>query len=142
MTFAMIMASCDSYAISDYFIDTTISPVEPDPVEPDPDEPDPVEPEPVEPDPVEEPVISFEKTSNTEALISWDHDDAPLLTGFRIERSATPSGQTATVALGPEVRKYSDSGVTPNTNYTYRLYALYGETEKLLGERTISFTPN
>jgi uncharacterized protein (TIGR02145 family) len=60
--------------------------------------------------------------STTQINLSWT-DNSTNETGFKIERK-TGSGTYAVVGtVNADVLTYNDLGLTPNTNYTYRVYS-------------------
>lgn len=64
------------------------------------------------------------ETSPAAITLSW-RDAATDETGFRIERAVTGTGQfTAAGTVGADVQVFVDRGVTAETSYTYRVFAL------------------
>jgi hypothetical protein len=76
------------------------------------------------------PTVTFPAASNVLAstttensvVLTWEYD-ATRADSVRIHRNGT---HVASVAAG--TKTYTDNGLTPNTNYTYRLVALKGTT--------------
>jgi YD repeat-containing protein len=68
--------------------------------------------------------------SGTEINLTWS-DNSNNETGFKVERS-TDSGSTFTeiAALSANVTSYNNTGLSPSTTYTYRVYAynIYGNS--------------
>ncbi len=61
--------------------------------------------------------------SSTQINLSWT-DNSSDETDFRLERSTLPtSGFAEVITLGADVTSYSDTGLTPNTTYYYRVRA-------------------
>ncbi len=73
-----------------------------------------------------------ETGSNQTIDLAWSHDYDGH-DGFRIERS-TDGGTFDEIAgpgtVGPEDRSYTDTRLTPNTLYEYRVYAAAGEDQE------------
>jgi hypothetical protein len=60
--------------------------------------------------------------STTQVNLSWT-DKSTNETGFKVQRK-TGSGAYADIAtVNKDITTYSDNGLTPNTTYTYRVYA-------------------
>jgi Fibronectin type III domain len=62
-------------------------------------------------------------TSSSRVSLSWN-DNSSNETGFRVDRKRTASGSWGPIAsVGSGVRTYSDSGLSSNTTYVYRVVA-------------------
>lgn len=67
--------------------------------------------------------LSSSAISSSQVALSWN-DNSNNETEFRIERKRTASGSWSQIAsLGSNVRTYSDSGLSSNTIYFYRVRA-------------------
>ncbi|MBU6158436.1 MAG: fibronectin type III domain-containing protein [Bacteroidetes bacterium] len=60
--------------------------------------------------------------STTQVDLSWT-DKSTNEDGFKIQRKTGTGNFTDITTVGKDVTNYSDNGLTPNTTYTYRLYA-------------------
>ena len=60
--------------------------------------------------------------SSTQIDLSWTDNSGDEL-GFRLERSLNGSDFTEIATLNPNVTTFSDTGLTPNTTYFYRVFA-------------------
>ena len=61
--------------------------------------------------------------SSTSILLNWT-DNSNNETGFGIERGTTPSNLTLVGSVGANIVEYVDTGLTPATQYYYRVYAI------------------
>jgi hypothetical protein len=60
--------------------------------------------------------------SKSQINLSWT-DNSNNETGFKIERKQGTSGWSQIATVGGNATTYQNTGLTPNTNYTYRVYA-------------------
>jgi uncharacterized protein (TIGR02145 family) len=60
--------------------------------------------------------------STSQLNLSWT-DNSTNETGFKIERKTGISTYTVIATLAENITTFSDQGLTPNTTYTYRIYA-------------------
>ena len=75
------------------------------------------------------PVLVASATSDTEIGLSWTAPDSvgAAITGYRLEQSTVPNSTTDSeykMLYEGERLSYSDTGLTPNTPYTYRVRAV------------------
>jgi hypothetical protein len=76
------------------------------------------------PQPVTAPSNLSGLASDTTVALTWT-DNSDNETGFRVERK-TAEGFVAVGTVAPEVETFTDTGLFPNTQYTYRVVALNG----------------
>jgi hypothetical protein len=69
--------------------------------------------------------LSANPTSTTFVALSWT-DNSTTEEEFRIERSTAGGPFNQIAVLGPDVVSYGDSGLSPETAYTYRVRACSG----------------
>lgn len=68
-------------------------------------------------------VAALEGVSSPRIDLAWQHD-CPVETGFRLERKTGSAGTWAQIAaLGADVTSYSNTGLSHNTAYYYRVRA-------------------
>lgn len=60
--------------------------------------------------------------SHVQLKMTWD-DNASDELGFKIERSSNGGGFVEVASLSADSGSYSDTGLTPSTTYSYRVYA-------------------
>jgi len=60
--------------------------------------------------------------STTQMNLQWT-DNSTNETGFKVQRKTGSSSFTDVASTGQNLTTYSDLGLTPNTSYTYRVYA-------------------
>jgi uncharacterized protein (TIGR02145 family) len=60
--------------------------------------------------------------SSTQINLTWT-DNSTNETGFKIERRTGSANYAVVGTVNADVLTFSDSGLTPNTTYTYRVYA-------------------
>ena len=68
--------------------------------------------------------VAVSSTSGTSATITWS--SVAGATGYTVERAAGTSGGFAAVATNISGTSYTDTGLSQNTAYQYRVYALDG----------------
>ncbi len=79
--------------------------------------------------------------SGTQVNLTWS-DSNPDETGFRIERK-TGSGTFAEIAtVGANVLSYNNTGLTPDTDYTYRVRAYSDAGNSRYSTEAATTTPN
>lgn len=60
--------------------------------------------------------------STSEINLSWT-DNSTNETSFKIERKSGNGNYTVIETIGADITSFNDTGLTPNTSYTYRVYA-------------------
>lgn len=79
--------------------------------------------------------------SGTQINLAWQ-DQSANETGFAVLRKAGVGGTYATVAtLNPNTTSYSDSGLSPDTKYYYRVQALNFAANSALSNESFATTP-
>lgn len=66
--------------------------------------------------------LSVNAQSSTQAILTW-HDNATGEDGYKIERKALGGDFAEVAQAGPNVTTYTDGGLSPSTQYTYRVRA-------------------
>jgi hypothetical protein len=76
--------------------------------------------------PSENPPLGLTATaiSSMEVVLEWE-DVGTGETGFRIERKENDAGFSVVHTTAPGIEGYTDSGLSPDTLYTYRVVAIY-----------------
>ena len=79
-------------------------------------------------EPLSAPTLTAVASSSTTIDLGWS--DVDNETGYRIERSLDgASGWTTIATTGQDVTTYSDAGLTPQTTYFYRVFAVNADGE-------------
>lgn len=79
--------------------------------------------------------------SATQVNLTWS-DSNPDETGFRIERKIGTGAFSEIAVVGANVLSYSDTGLTPNTDYAYRVRAYSGQGNSRYSNEALTTTPN
>jgi hypothetical protein len=96
-------------------------------------------------EPVGEPYnLTAARIFNTSVTLTWT-DNASNETGFRILRSLTAAGATTTFMVPANTTEWTDSPLSPNTNYYYRVQAvrdlLSADPSAQISPRTLDSAP-
>ena len=83
-------------------------------------------------------MLTVSNTSSSSLELSWN-DNSTDETGFKIEQSNSGGGFVEIASLGANTVNYSISGLTPNTNYSYRVLA-YNDGGNSVYSNTVSET--
>lgn len=68
-------------------------------------------------------VFSTENPASSSLTVNWS-DNASNETGYVLERSTNGTNFTAIATLGANITSYSETGLTPNTQYYYQVKAI------------------
>lgn len=79
--------------------------------------------------------------SGTQINLTWT-DTTTTETGFRIERKAGAGSFAEITTVGANVTSYSDTGLTPNTDYTYRIRSYVSEGASAYSNEALATTLN
>lgn len=79
--------------------------------------------------------------STTQVNLQWT-DNATNETGYKIQRKTTGGDFTDVASTGADIASHSDLGLTPNTTYTYRVYAYNSAGNSLQYSNEITVTTN
>jgi regulation of enolase protein 1 (concanavalin A-like superfamily) len=71
--------------------------------------------------------MTIAAVSPTQLVVSWADVDAE--TGYRIERSTDQNVWTTAATVGANINSYTDSGLTTNTRYYYRIVSIQAGTD-------------
>lgn len=77
--------------------------------------------------------------STTQINLSWT-DNASDETGFKIERKTGTGSYTIIGTVNADVVTYNDSGLTPNTAYTYRVYSFNATGNSATNSNEVTLT--
>jgi len=77
-------------------------------------------------------ILRVTTVSSTKLKVEWDYPGGDI-DGFQIERT-TDSGGLVLVTKGPSDRDLTDTGLTTDTKYTYRIRAFKGQTNPIYSE--------
>ena len=77
--------------------------------------------------------------SPTQINLTWT-DNSTNETGFKIERRTGTTNYSVVGTVNQDVLNFSDSGLTPSTTYTYRVYAFNAVGNSLTYTNEVTFT--
>jgi uncharacterized protein (TIGR02145 family) len=77
--------------------------------------------------------------SPTQSNLSWT-DNSTNETGFKIERRTGSANYAVVGTVNQDVLSFSDSGLTPSTTYTYRVYAFNSVGSSLTYSNEVTIT--
>jgi hypothetical protein len=89
--------------------------------------------------PLEAPTLAIANVTANAVSLTWG--DIERESSYRIERSTDQVNFTAVATLGANVTAYTNSGLTPNTQYSYRIVAINAQEESDPSDVVVTTTP-
>lgn len=83
--------------------------------------------------------LTAQLISNTQVILTWI-DKSTNEQGFKIERKVGSSNFLVVASTTSDVTTINDSGLSPNTTYTYRVYAFNNKGKSLSYSNEVSIT--
>ena len=90
-------------------------------------------------DPASPTTVTAAASSPTQIDLEWT--DVPNETGYRLERSDGSGGWTTVATTGQDVTASTDTGLTPGTTYSYRVFATNAAGDSAASDVASATTP-